>query len=376
MAPGLGRGPLPLRLIVVMGRRPLILHVHPGRTSFVAKDARLLAAHFTVVDRPSVWRKKWQTPFLMLEQALRIAFDPRWDAIVVQFAGFHSLLPAWIARIRRRPCLIITGGMDCVSFPSLHYGNFARQPLAWATRASFRSCTQILPVHRSLMRSRNTYQRNDPVDQGVLSFMPDLIKPTTEIFNGYAADRWPLSTRPRPIDVITVASNDRRPSSLQLKGVSMLMRIAHTRPHLRFRVIGLRGERLADAPANMEFLPPVANNELPDHYGQAKVYAQLSLSEGFPNALCEAMLCGCTPLVSEVAAMPMIVDGIGQVVHTQDVGPAALALDLVLERAANGPDGAARARIAHNYTEDRREEMLAAAVSEAIRLRKTGAVNA
>lgn len=339
--------------------RPVLLHVHQGRTSFVAKDARLLSAAFDVRDRPSIWKRKSQLPFLLLIQAMQLLFDRRWSAVVVQFAGYHAVIPALIARLRRKPCFIITGGTDCVSFPSLRYGHFAKEPLATMTRISFRLCSHILPVHASLMRSTNTFQRNDPVDQGVLSFMPDLRKPVVEICNGFDPDQWPLSSNlERPVDVLTVTSNDRRPSTLYLKGVALLLEIARRRPHLRFRVIGISGAPIADAPANVEFLPSVANHELPEYYALAKVYAQLSLSEGFPNALCEAMLCGCTPLVSAVAAMPMIVGDTGVVLTDQDLEKATTHLDVALARAASGPDIEARARIASNFTESMRQEKL------------------
>lgn len=347
--------------------RPVLLHVHQGRTSFVAKDARLLSAAFDVRDLPLTWKRKSQLPFLLLKQAVQLLFNRHWSAVVVQFAGYHAVLPALMARFRRKPCFIITGGTDCVSFPTLGYGHFSKEPLATMTRISFRLCSHILPVHASLMQSRNTFQRNDPVDQGVLSFMPDLHKPATEISNGYDPNAWPLSTHAeRSVDVITVCSNDRRPSTLRLKGIPLLLEMARLRPNLRFRIIGLTGAPLAQAPSNVEFLPPVANHMLPEYYALAKVYAQLSLTEGFPNALCEAMLCGCTPLVSAVAAMPMIVGEAGVVLADQDPEKAAEHLDLALAKAVSGPDTAARARIASHFTESMRQEKLIRTIRTAI----------
>lgn len=160
------------------------------------------------------------------------------------------------------------------------------------------------------------------------------------------------------MDVLTVTANDRRPSTLFLKGVALLLEVARHRPHLHFHVIGLSGAPIADAPPNVEFLPPVANHELPAYYALAKVYAQLSISEGFPNALCEAMLCGCTPLVSAVGAMPLIVGDAGVVLFDQDPEKAATHLDSALARAAGGPDAAARTRIASQFTETMRQEKL------------------
>lgn len=347
--------------------KPVLLHVHQGRTSFVAKDARLLSDAFNVRDRPSVWKRKAQLPFLLLVQLIQLLFDRSWRAAVVQFAGYHAVLPALIARLRHKPCFIITGGTDCVSLPSLRYGNFAKEPLATMTRVSFRLCTHILPVHASLVRSRNTFQQDDPEDQGVLSFMPDLAKSIVEVSNGYDPAQWPISTRTvRDVDVVTVASNDRRPSTLRLKGIDLLLEIARGRPRLRFQIIGITGSLLLHVPSNVEFIPHVPNHELHAHYARAKVYAQLSLSEGFPNALCEAMLCGCTPLVSSVGAMPLIVNETGLVLHQRNLEKARELLDASLAKAAKGPNLEAHKRIASHFPESKRRKKLIRIIQNAI----------
>lgn len=48
-------------------------------------------------------------------------------------------------------------------------------------------------------------------------------------------------------------------------------------------------------------------------------YLQLSLTEGFPNALIEAMACGCIPIVSSVGAMPEIVGQTGRVLKKKNI---------------------------------------------------------
>jgi glycosyltransferase involved in cell wall biosynthesis len=48
-------------------------------------------------------------------------------------------------------------------------------------------------------------------------------------------------------------------------------------------------------------------------FQEHQYYMQLSISEGFPNAPCEAMLCGCIPIGSNVAALPLIIGKTGYV---------------------------------------------------------------
>jgi glycosyltransferase involved in cell wall biosynthesis len=346
--------------------RPILLHVHPGASSFVVKDRRLLSAAFDVRGMPFIWRHKWQVPLLMLSQAVRLLFS-RWKVVVVQFGGYHALFPALIARLMGRSCVIIAGGTDCVAFPSIGYGNFARQPLAWVTRRAYALAHRIVPVHDSLVRGTNSFQRNDPTEQGILAHIPGLRTPIPVVHNGYDADAWPIGTMPRDIDVITVASGDRRPATIAIKGIDLLLDAARARPHLRFAIIGLDKGAIPGAPENVVFLPPIPNASLAGQYQRAKIYAQLSLSEGFPNALCEAMLCGCLPMVSAVGAMPDITGESGAIVHERTLDAVLRALDGLIARA--DADGAMRARerVAGRYTEERRARELIGIITATLR---------
>lgn len=348
-----------------------LLHVHPGASTFVVKDRRLLSAHFKVIDAPFVWGAKWQVPFLLLEQLfvlLRQVFT--WRVIVIQFSGYHAVLPVLMASLLGRPSIIIAGGTDCVSFPSLRYGNFARQPLAWATRFAFKRATHIVPVHRSLIKATNSYRDVDSGAQGILTHVPHLDTPITVIPNGYDAAAWPVGTDARDIDVLTVASADRRPSTMRLKGIDMLIELARARPEVRFMVIGMGPDLDHPAPGNLTCIPPLPNDRLVTYYQRARVYAQLSLSEGFPNALCEAMLCGCVPLVSAVGAMPDIVGDSGAVVRERSIPELASALDRLLMEVKHSDHAAARERIATLFTESARQEQLSALIDSLLDRRR------
>jgi glycosyltransferase involved in cell wall biosynthesis len=99
----------------------------------------------------------------------------------------------------------------------------------------------------------------------------------------------------------------------------MIAQVAPRLPDCEYLIVGARHGSLPDRPANVVEVPFIPNEELPAHYGEASFYLQLSVSEGFGNALCEAMLCGCIPVVSEVGAMPEIVGDAGVVVPKRDV---------------------------------------------------------
>ncbi|MBL7946083.1 MAG: glycosyltransferase family 4 protein [Flavobacteriales bacterium] len=163
-----------------------------------------------------------------------------------------------------------------------------------------------------------------------------------------------MNEGPRDIDVVSVALGDRRPSTLVLKGIDMLIQAATAKPDLRIVVIGLGSPNTVEVPENITFLPPVPNDSLSSYYQRAKVYAQLSLSEGFPNALCEAMLCGCVPLVSAVGAMPEVVGDAGVIVPLRDTSLVIKQLDRALSMVSTANAWKARRRVEANYSEERR----------------------
>ncbi|HMC97284.1 MAG TPA: glycosyltransferase, partial [Flavobacteriales bacterium] len=80
-------------------------------------------------------------------------------------------------------------------------------------------------------------------------------------------------------------------------------------------------------------------------YGSATYYLQLSVSEGFGNALCEAMLCGCIPIVSSTGAMPRIVGDTGYIVQRRDPDVLERTIREAMSQAAPRGPNAMRERI-------------------------------
>ena len=104
-----------------------------------------------------------------------------------------------------------------------------------------------------------------------------------------------------PKSVLTVATASRIPH----KGVDLILEVALLMKDYTFSVAGI--ERLEDCPENVICLGYLPLDELRQEYGRHQFYLQLSVWEGFGCALCEAMLCGCIPIVSNVNMLPEIV---------------------------------------------------------------------
>ncbi|MFM7217526.1 MAG: hypothetical protein ACKO1U_05865, partial [Bacteroidota bacterium] len=168
-----------------------ILYFHTGRSSFVDKDVKILQEVASVSVFSFTADKKWKTVLLFLRQSiflLRHVFS--FDLIVSQFAGYHSFLPTLFSKTLGKKSLIIAGGTDCVSYPTIGYGNFYKPLLGLFTRWSYALCDHISPKHDTLRFCQYGYDQASPSQQGVLAFMPGLKRPFTSIPNGYDTEFW------------------------------------------------------------------------------------------------------------------------------------------------------------------------------------------
>jgi glycosyltransferase involved in cell wall biosynthesis len=110
--------------------------------------------------------------------------------------------------------------------------------------------------------------------------------------------------------------------------------------------------------SNVIILPPTKNDDLIEIYSRHQYYLQLSMAEGFPNALCESMLCGCIPIVSNVFSMPEIIGDSGYVLKERNHDQLkSLILNALKDPSSNKSD-LARNRIKENYTLTKRKDAL------------------
>ncbi|WP_377131563.1 glycosyltransferase family 4 protein [Rufibacter roseus] len=216
-------------------------------------------------------------------------------------------------------------------------------------------------MHEKLVWQEYTYQPNDYPYQGFRYHCPGLKTPHTVVYNGYNPTAWlPASgvTR-KPKSFLTVCAGLHMRFTQKLKGIDLILEAARQLPDAVFTIVGApEGYRFPDQPENLTLLPLMPLADLRAVYSAHFFYLQLSLSEGFPNALSESMLCGCVPIVSHVAGMPDIVGDSGYVLPKKD--PTLLAQ--LLKKAiadAKAIDGLkCRERIATHFPAIKREQAL------------------
>ena len=277
------------------------------------------------------------------------------EIMVSRFVGYQTILPIIFSKLTARPVVCIMGGLECIKFPSVKTGSYIKPFFGAVTKWCLKHATHLCPVHDSLILTDYTYQDDDYPKQGYKYFDPECNTPVTVIRNGYDASKWQPAKVKTPNTFITVAHGIDEDHLYRLKGIDLIMEVAPSFPHCIFTIVGGRKEKLIqNAPSNIHFAGEVANDKLHDLLGSQEYYLQLSIIEGFPNALCEAMLCGCIPIGSNVGAIPEIINDEKLILKRKDIQQLKTIIDLALTIDKKAAAVSARERIKNNYPIERR----------------------
>ncbi len=290
-----------------MKKKILLTYTH--FSSFVKTDFEILSEVGLVDKYQFKSRKNVGGIFEMIKQFFFFLFKGwQYDIFFIWFADYHSFFPIFFSQIFGKKSLIVIGGFDAVVIPYLRYGLFCSNKIRQLLgKFSIRNANYVCPVDKSLIEHTNYYagtpQNGLPV--GIKNFVKGIKGKIIPISTGYDTKIWRINSKlERKESVLTVGyiPDWKR---WKLKGCDFIQEIALKMPNIRFHIYGLTDNFLikiqkTNLPQNLILYPKVDIQKLPDIYSQHKVYAQLSLSEGLPNVLCEAILCGCIPVGSDV----------------------------------------------------------------------------
>ena len=277
------------------------------------------------------------------------------SVIICQFSGYHSFLPVLFGKLTGKKVYIIAAGTDTVSFPSIGYGNFNKRFLKSFTSWSFQLASRILPKHQSLWLSDYRYASGNPLEQGIAAFVPNLNVPYTVIPNGYDAEKFYCIDKKVPRTFLTVTGALHYPFQKMLKGIDLILEVADLFPECTFTIIGVNDKKtIPNAPANVVLLPKVEHDELIHQYSKSQFYLQLSMAEGFPNALCEAMLCECVPIGSAVFSIPEIIGSTGFILKERNIDLLKEVIQKAINSDTENSGKSARKRIQEEYPVSKR----------------------
>jgi len=298
-----------------------LLYFYPIRTSFVVSDEEILGEKYLVKRFYFNGSKKILTPYYFLTQTLFLGYYILSSKkFVSQFSGYHSFLPSLVGRMLSKPHYIILHGTECNNFPEYNYGYLLRPLLFWFSKKSLEWATQLIPVSNALVSTDYTYKDTQYLKQGLNAFYKELKTPYTVVHNGISPDKFSIQnqTLRNSNTFITVATGLGSANRRGIKGLDLILSLAQLTPENHFTFIGEKKPSDLELPENVQVVEFTPHEELVRYYNQHAFYLQLSVSEGFGISVCEAMLCGCIPIVSNVGVLPEIAGKEGYVLDKKD----------------------------------------------------------
>ena len=263
--------------------------------------------------------------------------------IWIWFADYSSFLPVLLGRIFNTPAYLVLGGYDVADITEFRYGSMHTTKIRRLFACqSIRKARLVLPVSNALREQAKNHCGNS--NYHVLS-------------TGYNPDKYPFPDVKNQKMIITVSKTEYY-QRFMIKGLDRFVELAHQIPSYNFYIIGItrKGKALfKNPPGNLHLLPPLDQEDLKYYYSKAAYYAQFSRSEGLPNALCEAMLCGCTPIATDVGGNRDAIGGTGLVLPEWNVQKT---VNYIQNKRIPTPSKQARKRIIDHFHESYRESFL------------------
>lgn len=325
--------------------RPRILFTSSMMTSFIRQDLELLNRHF---DVEHLLTRGIGAP-------LRIVLrSGNADTTFTWFASTYSFVAVLAAKWRRKPAIIVVGGVDASKHTEIKYGIWLSPWKSLLVRWAMRNAHKLLVVDRFF---EGEIKRLAEYEGTNIEYVP----------TGYDSTRWTPGGKKQDI-VLTVAACDNA-WRMQAKGIDVLFTVARESPDIRFVVVGIGPAIFEDlrsrAPENVEIAPFVEQEGLLSYYQRAKVYFQPSYTEGLPNSVCEAMLCECVPVGTHVGGIPTAVGDAGFLASRGDVTGLSRA---IRDAFRSAPDTGMKARehIRTTFPLERREQALVRILTDAI----------
>lgn len=288
-----------------MAKRHRLLFLHMGMTSFVKNDYDILSRHYDVINY------EYRIEKGAGKKLIRFMLNQRkeYDAVFIWFGDVHATVGVNTGKALGKKTIVVAGGYDTTYIPEINYGFLSSRKNIMMAKTHFGLADRVLVVDESL--KRNVVGRLGISDNKIY------VVPT-----GYDPEFWTPPRDNKKDIVLSVAAVDSI-NRARIKGIDKVVELAGEMPVNRFIIVGV-SEEIAEKLnprqfPNLEILPEIPTEQLLKYYQTAKVYLQLSMTEGLPNSLCEAMLCECVPVATNVGGIPNAVGETGFIVAGQDM---------------------------------------------------------
>lgn len=353
-----------------------LIYIKPAESSFILTDQKLLEKHFKVL--PFSLNQSAGT-FSFFIRLIKLIFflclnAAKSDAFICWFGDYHSAIMVFIAKLSRRKTVIIAGGQESICYKELGKGVYLKKIRGAFVKYALRNANLILPNHASLIYHENYfYNEKNPHIDGIRHYVHNIKGEMAVVPNGIdfsRIDRDPTIEKVENL-VLTVGTMNKE-ADFYNKGFDLFIDLARINPDKEFVMIGTNRKYhdWIEERFKVSYLPNLTiihsfcpDEKLKSYYNKARIYLQISITEGMPVSLGEAMLCECIPIGSNVNGIPDAIGDTGVIIYKRDNDE----LNLALKSAFNMKTGAfARDRIIDNFSLGQRENALKDLISKYI----------
>ena len=324
-----------------------VLYVHSRKTTFTDIDRAALAERFEIIDHYQPGQRP--RPLELLGK-LRHA-----DVVFGWHASSHTFLALSLARLMRKPSVLVIGGVDTARMPEIGYGMQRAGPRRWVARWTIANATRLITNSRSSLAEI----------EANLGLGPDRV---TLVYHGIPdrfGDRGDTDAERMALSVGVV---DRR--NLERKGQRPFTETAARLPDVQFVLVGrwldyAIEELRAVAGPNVTFTGYLDDQTLDGYFRRAAVYVQPSRHEGFGLAVAEAMLARCVPVVTDAGALLEVVGDTGVVIPAPEPAQVADGVRRALELGSEAGERARR-RVLERFSYEMRRDGICREVEAAL----------
>lgn len=322
-----------------MVKQNTLIYVKPANSSFIVSDQTILEKHFKIIPflvKQSGSKFKFFISLIKLSLFL-LANSGRANAFVCWFGDYHAAVMVMIARITKKKTIIFAGGQEAICYKELGKGVYQKKFRGWCVKFALRNATLILPNHASLIYHENHfYTPENPHIDGIKHYVKGIKGEIIVVENGIDFSRIDHNSdiQKDPNLVLTVGTMNNE-ADFRNKGFDLFIELSKLNPNKKFVLIGfnknyspwLEAKYQVSKITNLKIIPSFCPDDiLNEYFNKAKIYLQISITEGMPVSLGEAMLCECIPVGSNVNGIPDAIGDTGILIYKKDVNTLSEAL--------------------------------------------------
>jgi glycosyltransferase involved in cell wall biosynthesis len=330
---------------------PTICFLGNPLDTFIKNDCISLRNIFdiNIVDPPRKFSDWIKFPWTIYKNIRKSDLTYCW------FAGTPSAIAIIFSKIFGKKTIVVVGGWDAAYYPDLNYGAFIKFKDRIPVKFVYKNVDKILVVAPFLKDDIIKYAK---IKGENIEFLP----------TGFDINFWIPKGKKEKYILTSVKLDDL--TRMKLKGLDTFVQSAKYLKNQKFILIGVWGKAKDHlkkiAPKNVEFIDFIPQKELLKYYQKAKVYCQLSIREGLPTSLCEAMLCECIPVGSKIPGCKTAMGDIGFFAEYADVKQTAESIKKALE-ADEKIGKQARERVKKLYSDEKRNDTLQKMITKMIK---------